>query len=79
MVKNVKQPFIKRNILKIAGWILARPKLYNVFGKTMRWMLKYGPRSMVYSKLNAWGKARELPEATNENFNQWYKNRNKNE
>jgi len=33
---------------------------------------------MVYSKLNAWGKSRELPTIEKENFNQWYKNRSKN-
>jgi L-lactate dehydrogenase complex protein LldF len=33
---------------------------------------------MVYSKLNAWGKARYLPEIKNENFDQWYKVKRKN-
>jgi L-lactate dehydrogenase complex protein LldF len=33
---------------------------------------------MVYSKLNAWGKARDLPEIKNENFDQWYKVKRKN-
>jgi len=80
VTKDVKQPFVKRNILKIAGWVLARPKLYNFAGKSARFMLKYAPRFMVYSKINAWGKARELPKVKNGNFNDWYKvNRKNNE
>ena len=78
IVKDVKQPFIKKTILKITGWVFARPKLYNVLGKSVRRMLKYAPRFITYSKLNIWGKARELPKIEKENFNQWYKNRNKN-
>ena len=78
IVKDVKQPFVKKVMLKTTGWFMARPKLFNVLGKSARFMLKYAPRFMVYSKLNAWGKARELPKVEKENFNQWYKNRNKN-
>ena len=78
IVKDVKQPFIKKTILKTTGWLMARPKLFNLLGKSGRWILRYAPRFMVYSKLNIWGKARELPKIEKENFNQWYKNRNKN-
>ncbi|WP_117882380.1 LutB/LldF family L-lactate oxidation iron-sulfur protein [Aureibaculum luteum] len=73
IVKDVKQPIVKKSILKIAGSVLAKPKLYDFAGKSARFMLKYTPRFMIYSKLNAWGKARELPEIKNENFDQWYK------
>jgi len=80
VTKDVKQPFVKRTILKIAGWVLAKPKLYNFAGKSARFMLKYAPRFMVYSKLNGWGKARELPKVKNGNFNDWYEvNRKNNE
>ncbi len=77
IVKDVKQPVVKKVILKTTGWLMARPKLFNLLGKSARFMLKYGPRFLVYSKLNAWGKARELPKVEKENFNQWYKNRTK--
>ena len=73
IVKDVKQPIVKKSILKIAGSVLAKPKVYDFAGKSARFMLKYAPRFMIYSKLNAWGKARELPEIKNENFDQWYK------
>jgi len=78
IVKDVKQPLVKKSILKIAGVILSKPKLYNLAGKSARFMLKYAPRFMVYSKLNAWGKARELPKVKNENFDDWYKVKRKN-
>ena len=78
IVKDVKQPLVKKSILKIAGVVLSKPKLYNLAGKSARFMLKYAPRFMVYSKLNAWGKARELPKVKNENFDDWYKEKRKN-
>lgn len=78
VVNDVKQPFVKKAILTTTGWLMARPKLFNLLGKSGRFMLKYAPRFMVYSKLNVWGNARELPKVQKENFNQWYKNRNKN-
>ncbi len=78
IVKDVKQPFIKKTTLKIVGKVLAQPKLYAIFGKSARWLITYAPRFMVYSRLNTWGKSRELPKIENGNFDQWYKNRNKN-
>jgi L-lactate dehydrogenase complex protein LldF len=78
IVKEQKQPFIKKSILKITSAVLAKPKLYSFMGKSVRFMLKYAPNFMIYSKLNAWGKSRDLPEVKEGNFDQWYKNRTKN-
>ena len=78
IVKEQKQPIIKKSILKVTGAVLARPKLYSFMGKSVRFMLKYAPKFMIYSKLNAWGKSRDLPEVKEGNFDQWYKNRTKN-
>jgi L-lactate dehydrogenase complex protein LldF len=78
ITKNVKQPVVKKTILKIAGVVLSNRKLYNLGGKSARFILKYAPRFMVYSKLNAWGKARELPKVKNQNFDEWYKRKRKN-
>lgn len=78
ITKEQKQSFVKKSILKIAALVLAKPKLYAVLGISVRWMLKYAPRFMVYSKLNAWGKSREFPKVENGNFDQWYKNRKNN-
>lgn len=78
IVKEQKQPVVKKSILKIAGVVLAKPNLYGFAGKSARFALKHLPRFMIYNKLNAWGKARDLPEIKNENFDEWYKKRNKN-
>jgi L-lactate dehydrogenase complex protein LldF len=78
IVKEEKQPVVKKSILKVAGVVLAKPSLYGFAGKSARFALKHLPRFMIYNKLNAWGKARDLPEIKNENFDEWYKKRNKN-
>jgi len=78
VTKDVKQPLVKKSILKVAGVVLSKPTLYNMLGKSARFMLKYAPRFMVYSKLNVWGKTRELPKVKNENFDEWYKAKRKN-
>lgn len=78
IVKEESQPVVKKSILKITGKVLGNRTLYNLVGKLARFMLKYAPRFMVYSKLNTWGKARELPDVKNENFDTWYKINRKN-
>lgn len=80
IVKEVPQPTVKKNMLKIAGQVLANSNMYAMAGKSARFMLKNAPRFIIYSKLNTWGKARDLPEVKNDNFDDWYKkNRKKNE
>jgi len=79
IVQEEKQPIVKKSILKTAGIVLSKPKLYKMAGKSARFALKHAPRFMIYNKLNAWGKARELPEVKNDSFDEWYKKRNKNE
>ena len=79
IVKEVPQPVVKKTILKVAGRVLANSGMYGFAGKSARFMLKHAPRFLVYSKLNAWGKARDLPEVKNGNFDEWYKKRKKNE
>lgn len=78
IVKEQKQPVVKKSILKLTGAVLARPKLYDLMGRSVRFMLKYAPDFMIYSKINTWGKERDLPEIKEGNFDQWYKNRHKN-
>ncbi|MBP0904992.1 LutB/LldF family L-lactate oxidation iron-sulfur protein [Mariniflexile gromovii] len=79
IVKDVPQPVVKKTALKMAGSVLANTKMYHFAGKSARFMLKHMPRFVIYSKLNAWGHARDLPEVKNDNFDEWYKKRKKNE
>ncbi|MDV7140369.1 LutB/LldF family L-lactate oxidation iron-sulfur protein [Maribacter sp. TH_r10] len=78
IVKEQPQPVVKKSILKMTGTVFSKPGLYSFIGKSARFALKYAPKSLIYSKLNAWGKARDLPEVKNENFDDWYKKRSKN-
>jgi len=56
---------------------LKRPRLYRLAGGFARFVMASMPRFITYNGFNKWGKQRELPEAPNESFNQWYRNRKK--
>jgi len=58
--------------MQTAGWLFAHPGIYRFAGKMGRTLLKILPRWMVYHKLNAWGKSRELPTPPKESFRNWY-------
>ncbi len=58
--------------MKIAGWVFAHPGVYRFLGKMARKSLGILPRGLVYNKLNAWGKSRELPAPPKESFREWY-------
>lgn len=77
IVKEEKQPIVKKSILKVTGVVLSKPKLYGFAGKSARFALKHLPKFMIYNKLNTWGKERDLPEIKNESFDEWFK-KNKN-
>jgi len=62
----------KRFLMKIAAKVLANTFWYNTFGKATRLALRNLPEKVIYSKLNVWGRGRELPQAPNESFKQWY-------
>ena len=69
-------PTSKKLSMKAGAFILSRPGLYDLMGKLMRSALKIAPRGFIYNKLNAWGKARDLPEVPAQSFKEWYqKNR----
>jgi L-lactate dehydrogenase complex protein LldF len=67
-------PASKRLSMRIAGWVLASPARYRFFGKWARRALQWLPRWMVYHRLNAWGKGREMPEPPRQSFKEWYQN-----
>ena len=71
-------PFVKQEAMRVAGKILGSPKLYRAAVETAGASLEHLPRFMMYSRLNAWGRQREVPEAPPSTFRQWYlKNRAK--
>jgi L-lactate dehydrogenase complex protein LldF len=69
-------PMVKKEAMRMAGKVLASPKLYRVAVKAAQAGLEHLPRSMIYNPLNAWGRQREVPKAPRQSFREWYlKNR----
>ena len=65
-------PRTKLFSMRVAGWVLARPTLYKFLGNWTRRLLRWLPRWLVYSRLNEWGKGRELPVVPSHSFKDWY-------
>src|SRR5215471_5768456 len=65
-------PFVKQEAMQIAGKVLASPKLYRAAVEAAGAGIEHLPRVMMYSRLNAWGRQREIPKAPSMTFRQWY-------
>jgi L-lactate dehydrogenase complex protein LldF len=65
----------KRFGIKIGAAVLRRPWLYRLAGRVARAVLRVIPRALVYSRLNVWGRQRELPTAPRESFRELYRKR----
>lgn len=59
--------------MRAAAAVFARPWLYRMTGRLLRWALRRLPRRLLYSRLNPWGRGRELPEPPRESFRDWYR------
>ncbi|WP_437185728.1 LutB/LldF family L-lactate oxidation iron-sulfur protein [Planctomicrobium sp. SH668] len=70
-------PATKRWSMKAAGFVLGRKWLYTLAGSIGRFALKITPRFLVYSKLNDWGRQRELPTPPSKSFRQQFRDRSK--
>ncbi|MFL9991416.1 lactate utilization protein B [Paraburkholderia sediminicola] len=66
-------PFVKQEVLKMAGRLLASPTLYRATVSSMGGALRRLPNFVLYNPLNIWGRQRELPEAPKLTFHAWYK------
>jgi L-lactate dehydrogenase complex protein LldF len=65
-------PWSKKQSMKIAAAVLARPRLYQILGKIARKAIKVLPRWMIYNRFNTWGQGRELPPPPDQSFKEWY-------
>lgn len=70
-------PFVKKEAMKIAGNVLSHPNLYRAAVRMAGSAVSTLPRAVLYNPLNVWGKQREVPEAPNETFRDWYLKRSK--
>ena len=55
---------VKKEAMQIAGKMLASPKLYRAAVGTAGTSLEHLPRFMLYNRLNAWGRQREVPDGS---------------
>jgi L-lactate dehydrogenase complex protein LldF len=62
----------KRRLMRLAGAVLKRPRLYSFAGRFARTMLRLAPRWLLYNRFNPWGRQRELPEPPKESFRHWH-------
>jgi L-lactate dehydrogenase complex protein LldF len=65
-------PFAKKQALRMAGKLLASPRLYRAAVEAAGAGVEYLPRVMLYNRLNAWGRQREVPAAPAMTFRQWW-------
>ena len=70
-------PFVKKEAMKVAGRVLSSPKLFRAAIKTTDTAVAILPRAVLYNPLNVWGKQREVPEAPEQTFRDWYLKRSK--
>src|ERR1700761_82718 len=74
---NHEVPFVKQEVLKMAGRLLASPTLYRGTVASLGGALKRLPNFVLYNPLNIWGRQRDLPDAPAETFHEWYKKHRK--
>jgi L-lactate dehydrogenase complex protein LldF len=65
----------KKRMMRLAGSVLRRPRLYRFAGRVGRFLLRWSPRWLVYNRFNLWGRQRELPPPPKQSFRQWYERR----
>jgi L-lactate dehydrogenase complex protein LldF len=65
-------PLAKRAAMKAASKLLSRPAAYRAAIAAANMSLAHLPRFILYNRLNAWGKHRELPHSPPQTFHSWY-------
>ncbi|MGI4814408.1 MAG: lactate utilization protein B [Janthinobacterium lividum] len=72
IVARGELPAVKKNVLKLAGKLLASPRLYRKSVRSMAVALEKLPHFVLYNPLNIWGRQRDLPTPPAESFHDWY-------
>ena len=65
-------PISKRFSMKLAGWVMRSSRAYALTFRVARFLGRVLPRFLLYSRLNAWGKSRELPPFPKKSFRDLY-------
>ena len=76
LAKHNQLPFVKKAAMKVAGKILSDPQKYRKTIDVADAAIEHLPRFLLYSRMNAWGRQREVPAPPDQTFHAWYlKNR----
>jgi L-lactate dehydrogenase complex protein LldF len=59
--------------MKITAWVMQHPMLFDLLGKVARKVVPLLPNSLIYNKLNVWGKTRDMPKMPKKSFKELYK------
>ncbi len=62
----------KRLSMRLASMVFKRPWLYKLSAGLGKCAVRLTPRFIKYSRLNVWGKGRELPPTPRGSFRKWY-------
>ena len=74
MEENDQIQVVKKEAMRVADKVLSHPTLYQIATATVSTALEVLPHFVIYNRLNAWGRHRDVPEATTETFHEWYRN-----
>jgi L-lactate dehydrogenase complex protein LldF len=72
LVERHQVPLAKKAAMKAAGALLSRPAAYRAAIAATNMALAHLPRFIVYNRLNAWGKHREVPRPPPQTFHSWH-------
>jgi L-lactate dehydrogenase complex protein LldF len=65
-------PFVKKEMMRIAGKVLADPRLYRAAISAAGLAIEHLPRFAIYNWFNPWGRQREIPDTPGQTFRSWY-------
>lgn len=76
VVNSGRAPLSKKAAMGVMTRVLSSPAMYKLAGKIGRFTMKWAPLA-INNRFNPWYDQRELPEAPQNSFGEWYKkNRN---
>ena len=65
-------PFVKKATMKAAGQVFGNPRLYRAAISAAEMAIEGLPRFALYNWFNKWGRQREVPDAPEQTFRDWY-------
>ena len=75
LVDRARTHRTRRLMLGLARRALERPRLYAGLARVARTLLARLPRALLYARVNAWGRGRELPDLPRQSFRELYAKR----